>query len=440
MKKSEELNLSKQIRSIRKFARQNNDIESFYGNVADLRVLSVQDVSFNNDIELFKEFSFILSVIFSIIAKPHLNNRREEIIARSGEAAAITEEDFLKTLRDSSIWKDDNGRMLPEYLYYHQYEDDLRIYENIFIVHMINEISHIVDHYQSLYLSLLKVVNKENFDLVLDESAQENALHIVNKLSRRLSLIKDSYFYKDVSRAKNKPKVFYPTNILVHDRLYNLVFKFYKKIYIYEDQNDINNELYAYYFCLILKYFKAHGYELDSRNKVEILDKNDFILPSKTIFTNKDLRITINLNPEEHSFIFNYKDKRDEASSNHLLIIDNDASFEDVIVPVTEEDIFTTEYLSLWHLGEASGSKVTITNQNLIGESDLIEYFINSHHYVVNGSEALYSSYCPVCKSKSLSEVNGFHYCHDCGSIYKFMRVVNEKESSKIIFAKCKGY
>ena len=214
MKKSEELNLSEQTSFIRNYAKRHSDLESFYHSINSLNIISIQDLSFKNDIELFREITFILSVIYSIISKPHLNNRREEIIARSGEASMISEEDFQKTLRDSSIWKDQgNNNIIPEYVYYHQFEDDLRIYENIFIVHVINELSFLIDHYMGLYVSLLKVANKSSNDLVLDNSAQESALQLANKLTRRINQIKESYFYRDVSKAKNKPKVFYPTNI-----------------------------------------------------------------------------------------------------------------------------------------------------------------------------------------------------------------------------------
>ena len=172
MKRSEEVNLTNQIALIQAFGKKQKSLDSFYKNIDKLDLVSVQDLSFEKDIEFFKELTFILSVILSIIAKPHISHRRDEILARSGEVSTISEEDFQKTLHDSSIWKDSgNGRLLPEYLYYHQYEDEIKIYENVFIVHLVNEISLIADHYSSLYLSLLNVANKDTNQLLEDDSA-----------------------------------------------------------------------------------------------------------------------------------------------------------------------------------------------------------------------------------------------------------------------------
>ena len=443
MKKSEELNLSEQTRLIRNYAKRHADLQSFYSSINSLNIISIQDLSFKNDIELFREIAFILSVIFSIISKPHLNNRREEIIARSGEASMISEEDFLKTLRDSSIWKDTvDNVILPEYVYYHQYEDDLRIYENIFIVHMINELSFIMDSYLSLYVSLLKVKNPLNKDLVGDDSTQESALRMANKLSRRLNQIKQTYFYRDVSKAKNKPKVFYPTNILVKDRLYNLVYKFYKKMYIYQDKRDIDNELYLFYFSLLLSVLHSDGFELDSRNKSLVYDNNQITLPDKLFFTSADYRLSIQTNPEEHTFLVSYKDKLDEAVNTHLLVLTNDATFEETKVIAPSEDIFSVEYLSLWHIGEINKktNKIQLINETLMNETELIRYFLASHHDIYTGSELIYSSYCPVCKSKNIFQNRGHIFCDDCGAIYKFAILKGAKKSNRIIFAKYKGH
>ena len=441
MKKSEELNLSEQTQFIRNFAKRHADLQSFYSSINSLNIISIQDLSFKNDIELFREIAFILSVIYSIISKPHMNNRRDEIIARSGEASSLSEDDFQKTLRDSSLWKDMDGfNLLPEYVYYHQYEDDLRIYENIFIVHMINEISFIIDSYLSLYISLLKVKESNNKELVIGDSIQEDALRTANKLSRRINQIKESYFYRDVSKAKNKPKVFYPTNILVKDRLYNLVYKFYKKMYIYQDKKDIDKELYLFYFSLLLSLLHEDGYELDSRNKALIFENNEIVLPKKMFFTSSDLRLSIQTNVEENSFLVSYKDKLEEVSNTHLLILTNDATFEESKVVLPTEEIFSTEYLSLWHLGEiGKDQKIHLINETLMSEKELLKYFLNSHHDIYSGSEIIYSSYCPVCKSKNIFQNKGHIFCDDCGAIYKFAKTKGSKGFNKLIFAKYTG-
>ena len=343
MKRSEELNLTTQIDAINAYAKRHQDIESFYSKINSLPSVSIQDLSFEYDISFFKELSFVLSVILSIMSKPHLNNKRDEIIARSGEVSSISEEDFQKTLKDASIWRDQgNGRLLPEYLYYHQYEDEIKIYENIFIVHLINEISMIADHYSALYVSLLGVASLNNDKLLLDDSSQSKAMDEINLIIRRINQIKETYFYKEVSRAKNKPKVFYPTNILLKDRLYNICFKFYKKLYVYSEKGELNSQLFTFYFTLILKVLHKQGYELDTRSKGKLYEK-ELTLPNRIIFTTSETRILLEINAKEYSFLFSFKDKLDDATSSHLLYINEDPTFSNITPVEVGEEIFSVE-------------------------------------------------------------------------------------------------
>lgn len=442
MKRSEEVNLTNQIALIQAFGKKHKDLDSFYKNIDNLPLVSVQDLSFEKDIELFKELTFILSVILSIIAKPHLSHRRDEILARSGEVSAISEEDFQKTLRDSSIWKDQgNSKLLPEYLYYHQYEDDIKIYENIFIVHLVNEIALIVDHYSSLYLSLLGVADKNNNELLLDDSAQLKAMDAVNFVNRRIDLVKNTYFYKEVSRAKNKPKIFNPTNILLKDRLYNICFKFYKKMYIYDEKNTLNNHLFSYYFVLLLKILHDKGFAI-TKNTHKIMSANNSITVPDTIsFSNDDYSLIVEGYSKARMFIFNYKDKDDEASNEHHLYVEGDATLKNVVIPPLEERIFTTEYLSLWHRSVVTDDgQIENMNQTLESEVKMLETILDSHHYVVSGSERVYSSYCPSCKNKNIVELNGYYRCPDCGAIYKFLKAKGENKTNRIVFARLNNY
>ena len=45
---------------------------------------------------------------------------------------------FLKTMQDASLWKHNkDNEMIPEQVHYYQNVDELRIYENIFIMALI---------------------------------------------------------------------------------------------------------------------------------------------------------------------------------------------------------------------------------------------------------------------------------------------------------------
>ena len=439
MKRSEQVNLSAQIETIKAFGKKHSDFNAFYNNIESVSLTSIQDLSFEKDIALFNELSFILSVILSIIAKPHLNTKSDEVIARSGEVSALCEEDFQKTLRDSSIWRNEgNGKLLPEYLYYHKYEDEIRIYENIFIVYLVNEINALAHQYSALYVSLLSVADHETNVLLVDDTAQMKAMDEVNFVLHRIEQIKNTYFYKEVSKAKSRPKVFNPTNILLKDRLYNICFKFYKKLFIYQEEGGLDKDLFIYYYVLILRKLRENDFRLnDCKEKVFV--KNELVIPSKVSMANNNYQIEVESRTDKNLFIFNYSEKDGSNKATHLLYIKSDYSAPFEYEDIGEEYfVVSIETLSLWYLSMLLNGKLVKINKTFKSEMEMIRTFVDSHHYVVSASEKIYSSYCPSCKGKDLSENNGFFICADCGAVYRFVK--DKQNKGHIVFSNLINY
>ena len=138
MKLSEERYLKKSIREIRRLAKEQLYINSFYSNLDVLSDKSIQDLSFTNDVKFFNSINFILSVITSIVVRPHIANKREEVIIRSDLVSSFPSESFKLTMQDPSLWKIKDFEYYPEYLHYFQNVDELNIYENRFICMVID--------------------------------------------------------------------------------------------------------------------------------------------------------------------------------------------------------------------------------------------------------------------------------------------------------------
>ena len=439
MKRSEQVNLSAQIETIKAFGKKHSDFNAFYNNIEGVSLTSIQDLSFEKDIALFNELSFILSVVLSIIAKPHLNTKSDEVIARSGEVSALSEEDFQKTLRDSSIWRNEgNGKLLPEYLYYHKHEDEIRIYENIFIVYLVNEINALAHQYSALYVSLLSVADHETNVLLVDDTAQMKAMDEVNFVLHRIEQIKNTYFYKEVSKAKSRPKVFNPTNILLKDRLYNICFKFYKKLFIYQEEGGLDKDLFIYYYVLILRKLRENDFRLNEC-KEKVFVKNELVIPSKVSMANNNYQIEVEARCDKNLFIFNYSEKDGSHKATHLLYIKSDYTAPFEYEDIGEEYfVVSIETLSLWYLSMLLNGKLVKINKTFKSEMEMIRTFVDSHHYVVSASEKIYSSYCPSCKGKDLSENNGFFICADCGAVYRFVK--DKQNKGHIVFSNLINY
>ena len=193
MKIIEENKLNQQINIINEFT-QNKSIKEYFDSISSLHISSLQDISFEEDIAFFDEVSFILSVIASIINHPHLTNKTEDIIIRSELAGSIPADAFNQVVKEPILWREQDYEMVPENVHYYQYTDELKIYENIFIVMLIKLLSTEMNKYLSFYVSKIPSFTNSK-DTLLNTKDIEIAL---NKIALQC-LIRVMYFLTSLS-------------------------------------------------------------------------------------------------------------------------------------------------------------------------------------------------------------------------------------------------
>ena len=427
MKIIEEKLLKNEIEKLNKFANNNPFLSDFYGNLDFANIDTLQNLSFKSDLEFFDEIGFILSVIISIINHPHMLNKKEEIIVRSELANAVTPEMFQKTIRDSTLWKEDNVLdMIPEYVYYYQHIDELRIYENIFIVALIKLIEQEIKKYNTFYVSnLITYVDQDRLSNEDDMAVQ--ALHKTRKLSNRIKHIKNTYFYKEVSKANTNLGIIHPTNILLKDRLYNYCFKFYKKIRTYDDNNLLVDDMRSYYYLLLVKSLKEKGFEIKDYDRAVIFKTNKFMV-YKTILTSDVFDIEIKPNNIKQGLDISITNKliEENNTSKHLLLFSGEPLFAEEEI-VKEKGYDTTEILSIWNLGIVENN-IDILFKNIVSEKEMAKKYIFDKLTTLPVSYDLYSQYCPICKSNDLKLIEETYFkCVNCNSKYSFFKL-NKKD------------
>lgn len=422
MKIIEEKLLKNEIDKLNNFATKNPFLADFYSNLDFASIDTLQNLSFKSDLEFFDEISFILSVIASIIAHPHMLNKKEEIIVRSELANQVTPEMFQKTIRDSTLWKeDDTLDMIPQYVYYYQHIDELRIYENIFIVSLIKLIEQEIKKYNAFYVSnLITYVDQDK--LSNEDDMAVKAIHKIRKLSNRIKHIKNTYFYKEVSKANTNLGNIHPTNILLKDRLYNYCFKFYKKIRTYDDSTLLIDDMRSYYYLLIVKALKEKGYQINNFDRAVIFKANKFVV-YKTILTSDMFEITIVSNNNKFGLDIEIKNKylKENNTSKHLLLFSDDPLFNEIEIK-KEKGYDTTEIISIWNLGLVEDN-ISIIFKNIVSENEMAKKYIFDKLTALTVSYDLYSQYCPICKSNDLKLIDDTYFkCVNCNSKYSFFK------------------
>ena len=438
MRTIEEKNLKAAITKFYKWIKKNDSFSDFFNDCVKLELKSLQELSFENDKEFFEGLKHVMSIIATIIHHPHLSNKEKEVIVRSDQAANMTQEMFNKTMHDSSLWSEHDLKMVPEYVYYSEHIDDIKIYENIFIVHLIDKIQTEMDTYKIFYSRMVKsfFMNPlvKSFDdarsLNIDSDTEFKLLNDINDLEKKLRFIKNTRFYKEIEpKAKNMTRVV-PTNILISDRLYNYCYKFYKAQISYTDSTQKIKDIRTYYLILLLQQSRKYGLELheSSKNPIKfVFDSNGNVILPEIILIGEDFSIKIIPENKYNGLVFeviNRDCSSDSKIAKHLLLFNVLYTFDIYKEIEFPSEYLTVEALSLWNLYQVDNN--VLVNLNVLDEVGLLEKYFETKEARTEASKKLYTNYCPSCKSNRIVHSGTRHICQVCKSVYAFYRHKNK--------------
>ena len=433
MLKSELSYLQSYIEIISSYLKNHEDVSSFYDDIDSLNIGSLQNIYSKKDFDYLSDFDSILSIIISIIRSPLITSTTNEIIVRSGQTSSLSNSDFKKTLADSSLWKSKNGEMVPEYVHYHEYVDQLKTYENYFIVQLINAINKEIEIYSYSYSSKISSLKNIDSELTKCDTFEEDIASLIDKIEKKIHLIKDTSFYKMINKDHHYIQNIVPTNILLSNALYNRCFRFYKEMISNIDSNELNKNLSLYFYCLILKFFHNDENKLKLRkssNKKINIENADATLE----FFNSYLDASITL--KDNIFYITRKIKvTNTVNSIEILVCHN---LDEIDVNKYDLDnVDSFNFISTWHFGYIENKNIYIVNDDPISEEKMINELFKSHYEVISGSKKIYSHYCPICKSKDIYiDDNETYICSNCSSTYRF--ISNSKGEEKIIISKAR--
>ena len=69
---------------------------------------------FEEEMKRLEELKTVSDKILSIVYNPHIKVETNEIIQRSELAGKLSHDSFSDTMRDPKLWKEKNGKMVPE--------------------------------------------------------------------------------------------------------------------------------------------------------------------------------------------------------------------------------------------------------------------------------------------------------------------------------------
>ena len=374
--------------------------ENFEEKLNELKSVSLQTFSVMHDKEFLREIASVLNVIVSIIYHPHLSNKHEEVIIRIEQAHQLTREDFLDTVKDPMLWKEHDLRMIPEEVHYHQYIDELRIYENRFIGFLIDQIDRELARYSDFYLSRLPTIATHRG--ALDMNAVGEIILQIDLLRKKTQFIKNTYFYREVSKGKPISPKIQPTNILLKDRLYCYCYRFYKNLARYEDTHTAKSNLRIFYSVLLFKELVRMGFALREATRESF------------VFFRREFTLTVRFVEKEAIALTVVCSAHHRAPAEHLLLFRADTES----LPEPDAQYEGREVLSLWELSYADERTPASTVGDL--EKELIKRWLVDKINRVAADRNVYQKYCPVCGAHAPNYTDEIYTCTECGSRYMF--------------------
>ena len=404
-----QLQFKSNARAAEEFISLNGGLVGAYSHAESAGDFSLQKISYEEDCSYFKEALSLLGIILSIAEKPHVSTRREEVFARIEQAGQLSADDFKRVCRDGSLWKRRGVKMVPEELYYFRNEDELCIYENRFIVLLIDLIGREITELKRVYGERLPRIGENTDELYAGDAGM--ALDFARNIEKRVAYLKNTGFYKIVGKEKPLKGRISPTNILLKDLKYRACFKFYNGFLKYQCEGEEAEDLRSIIKIYILKSLKKLGFDLKEGKNL-----NEYKACGKEFSLNFDFN-------KKGAVILDVTHKISKKTVKYALFAEDGRSAEAAEEFASGDD--GKNFCSVEIIGEWS-IKDGVTHELLSRagqtEEEMIYSWLASKIRLIRADSSVYKKYCPACGVSGVYENDGDFSCPNCGTRYAFIQ------------------
>lgn len=402
-----QLQFKSNARAAEEFISLNGGLVGAYSHAESAGDFSLQKISYEEDCSYFKEVLSLLGIISSIAEKPHISTRREEVFARIEQAGQLSADDFKRVCRDGSLWKRRGVKMVPEELYYFRNEDELCIYENRFIVLLIDLIGKEITELKRVYGERLPRIGENTDALYAGDAGM--ALDFARNIEKRVAYLKNTGFYKIVGKEKPLKGRISPTNILLKDLKYRACFKFYNGFLKYQSEGEEAEDLRSVIKIYIVKSLKKLGFDLKEGKNL-----NEYKACGKEFLLNFDFN-------KKGAVILDVTHKISKKTVKYALFAEDGRSAEAAEEFASGDDgknFCSVEIIGEWSLKD--GVTHELLSRAGQTEEEMIYSWLASKIRLIRADSSVYKKYCPACGVSGVYENDGDFSCPNCGTRYAF--------------------
>ena len=367
--------------------------------------------------------------IANIVRAPYITLKTEHPKVRAERASALSPEGIRETVRDGRIWRRKKDRVLPEYVYATEREDDYNSYENRMVKALIDRLIRFLSQplkvakegVPSLYEAYFQISNLNKLDwmkiMETDVFRQDPAKSFeqyseLYRLKGRVNQFRFSFFYKTMCEFQSFTGPLEMTNLLTHNEDYHRCAKLWAFLDAQSgggatlEGKELVNAYALFLFIGLVKAYTDMGMTLKDQ---PIRYARDLWRIPTTTLENETFTVDVRMEDKEILIDVRAKQTKRMERTRIRLVLDYD------ITP--ERDV--SFYVSLFPTPYSDNAACVVPN-NLNSIKDLAA-IAQCTVLTFRSKKDVYSRYCLVCGNTDIEEKDGNFICNDCGARYAFL-------------------
>lgn len=419
----------------------NSDSILSYKKISELNL----NCAYKNDynfINKLNKINDLLDIFYNIFNHPFVETKTITALKRSELVNNYSEESFKKTIQDASLWKSNGKQYKPELVHTFEYDDTIDNYENRFIIYAFNKLlnainnmleldvntsSSIINYFGtsetslgklSIYHRIAKEPN-ELSDYIYNDHDTQNKLLLIKNIKEKVNRLKLHTFYRRLKKSHFSLPLEL-TNVMIHDRRYNKVYRFFKDCFLL--QNIISSDS-TYYNFIAIKFvaYLVNNKEISMPENFAFNMINGVVSLTNSInFTYKNIKYLLMFNSKDLSIDIKCKISNCDSFTKIKVFYKYDKQYIDFL---------NIDNLLIFTSCNNSKSFNNIAELNIYDESSFNEIFGNvlSSTQILIPLNASEISKCPYCGSSSIKSKDFDYYCSSCNNRFSFVTLRNKK-------------
>ncbi len=404
-----------------------------------------------NDCVFADDITKVVGYIRSVFRQPHVFLRKEDIVQNVSSASKMDNSSLKESYKDSKLWKVQNGQVAPEYVHTYVQEENLAIYENRFVVYLLDMLLEQVTKKLNALCKSISSIHKnmggaeDGFSIsnyidyadandgipVLATNKEPKSATIAELLraKKQLEMLQSKELYKACKKAGDfNVAGLKPTNIFMKDKDYNACYLFF--LNYLSKEPVVTSESKMYNGFVIVNLFSGlvnAGFECDKECEEVLINTSANMKFDCVKFVKDPFEIKLSLKADDE-IEMTVTEIADNNTAKYAIKILSGATADKMEGFTTADDYAaqllegkTEDVLNVFLITDAEAVKTknaVFVSAAKADSNDRLTKLIKFCTYVVEGSQFIHTRFCPVCGS-SLAVPNGNDYgCVACDSLY----------------------